>query len=63
MKNRYTIVKTDVSADKNAKNDIIFDRLLCEGILLSLRDLGHLCEMEYRRASVIVIEKMGEQRK
>ena len=63
MKNRYTIVKTDVSADTHDKTDIDFDKLLCDGILLSLRDLGHLCEIEYRRARVIVIEKLGEQRK
>ena len=63
MKNRYIMVKTDVSGDANAKSDIVFEKLLCEGILLSLRDMGLLCEVEYRKARVKVIEKLGEQRK
>ena len=59
MKNRYAMVKAETADNGRLKNDRIFEKMLCEGILLSLRDLGYLCEIEYRRAREMISEKIG----
>lgn len=59
MKNRYTMVKAESSDNAMLKNDRIFEKMLCEGILLSLRESGYLCENEYRRARKMISEKIG----
>ena len=61
MRNRYTMVKTDVIYREPLRNDAMFEKLLSEGILLTLRDLGYLCEAEYRRVRDTVAERLMEQ--
>lgn len=63
MKNRYTMINSGLSDGSKLKIGNMFNRLLCEGIILSLRDSGHICEMEYRRARITVDQKFGEKRK
>ena len=62
MKNRYYLYEPEeiTASDKEIGKD--FELLLCQAVLLTLKNKELLDEMQYREAERIIKEKLGRRK-